>query len=77
MRRLHGITGSMDMNLCRLQEMMRDGRPGVLWSMASQRVRYNLATERQHIEPVERSAFFCFFVCFHVYLSAPGLSCSM
>ena len=36
MRWLDGITDAMDMNLHRLQEMARDGRPGVLQSMGSQ-----------------------------------------
>ena len=36
MRWLDGITDAMDMNLRRLQEMARDGRPGVLQSMGSQ-----------------------------------------
>ena len=36
MRWLDGITDAMNMNLGRLQEMVRDGRPGVLLSMESQ-----------------------------------------
>ena len=36
MRWLDGITDAMNMNLGRLQEMVRDGRPGVLQSMESQ-----------------------------------------
>ena len=38
MRRLVGITDAMDMNLGKLREMVRDGGPGVLPSMGSQRV---------------------------------------
>ena len=37
-----GLTGSMDMNLSKLQELVLDrvmDRPGVLQSMGSQRVR--------------------------------------
>ena len=37
-RSLDGITDSMDMSLGGLQELQWTGRPGVLWSMGSQRV---------------------------------------
>ena len=40
-----GITDSMDMILDKLQELMMEGRPGVLQSMESQRVGHNWATE--------------------------------
>ena len=47
MRWLYGITDSMNMNLSKLQKMVRDGEPGELQSMGSQRVGHNLVTEEQ------------------------------
>ena len=45
MTRLDGIIDSMDTSLRKLQET---GKPGVLQSIGSQRVRHNLTTEQQH-----------------------------
>ena len=47
MRWLDGITDSVDMNLHKLQEIVKDREPGVLQSMGSQRIRHDLVTERR------------------------------
>ena len=41
MRWLDGITNSMDMSLSKLHDLVMDKMPGVLQSMASQRVRHD------------------------------------
>ena len=46
---LEGITNSKDMSLSELQEIVRKGKPGMLQSMESQRVRHDLVTE-QHLK---------------------------
>ena len=46
-RWLETITDSMHINLSRLQDLQRTGKPGVLQSMGSQRVRHCLVTEQQ------------------------------
>ena len=45
MRWLDGITNFMDVNLTKLRDWWRTGKPGVLQSMGSQRVRHDWATE--------------------------------
>ena len=44
---LDGITDSMDINLSKVQEMVRDKKSGVLQFIGLQRVGHNLATEQQ------------------------------
>ena len=39
----------MDMSLSKLQEIVKDRKPGVLQFMESQRVRHDLATEQQQL----------------------------
>ena len=43
----YSIIDSMDMDLSKLQEMVKPGKPGVLQSMGWQRVRHDLAYEQQ------------------------------
>ena len=45
MKWLGGITNAVDMNLDKLQEMVRDREPGMLLSMGSQRVRHDWVIE--------------------------------
>ena len=46
MRWLDGISDSVNVNLSKPQEIVRDRKPGMLQSTGSQRVRHDLATER-------------------------------
>ena len=49
MRWLDGITDSSDMSLSKLQEMVKDGKPGMLLCMGLQRVGHDWVTEKQLI----------------------------
>ena len=46
MRWLDGITDLMDMNLGKVQEVVRNRNPGMLQSIGSQGVRHDLVTEQ-------------------------------
>ena len=60
MRWLDRITDSIDMNLGKLQEILRTEKPGVLPFLGSQRIRRDLATEEQQ-ECTEFCQLGCFF----------------
>ena len=48
MRLLDSIADSMDMNLSKLRDIVKNRKPGVLLFIGSQRVRYDCVTELQH-----------------------------
>ena len=47
MRWLDSITDSADMNLSKLREIVKTGKPGMLRFMGLQRIKQDLATEQQ------------------------------
>ena len=47
MRWLDGLTELVDMSWSKLWEMVKDGKPGMLQAMGSQRVRHDSVTEQQ------------------------------
>ena len=60
MRWLDGITDSMTMNLCKLQEFVKEGKPGVLQSMGLQRVGHDRAAELRQWKELWNRASLCF-----------------
>ena len=54
MRWLDGITDLMDMSLSKLQELVMDRDPGVLWSMELQRVGHNCVTKLKYDKDFEK-----------------------
>ena len=57
MRWLNSITDSTDMNRSKLMEVAKEGKPGVLQFMESQRVGHDLATEQR--QQVVVNVFLC------------------
>ena len=49
MKWLDGMSNSMDMNLSKLQEMVKDREAGILQLMGSLRMGHGLATEQQKL----------------------------
>ena len=48
MKRLDGITDSLDMSLSKLRQL-KTGKPGMLQFMGLQRVRHDLEIEQKHV----------------------------
>ena len=50
-QRVIWLDSTMDMTVSKLQEIVKDRKPGVLQFMGSQRIRHDLVTEQQHVFP--------------------------
>ena len=80
MRWLDGITDSIGMSFSKLQETMRvTGKPGVLQSVGSQKVRHDLATEHQQQYHLHLNIILNLFVtpCFTQLISSNLSSVSL
>ena len=68
MRWLDGITNSMNLNLSKLQDTVKDRKPGVLRSMGSQRAGHGLAAEQQQLFIFDKGHYLI-----HLFISSISL----
>ena len=66
---LEGTTNSMDISLCKLRELVKDSKPGVLQSMGSQIVGHGRVTEQQNSDVIwDIFSFLCVIICGLLFL---------